>query len=81
MPPSLFPILECLYYLIPISSLSQTQLILQKIPFEIQASSAFTDREQGRNAFMTLCQEAKQNGIQYMSLDEINAEIQKARYG
>ena len=54
---------------------------IKKIPFEIQASSAFTDREQGRNAFMTLCQEAKQNGIQYMSLDEINAEIQKARYG
>lgn len=56
-------------------------MISKKIPFEIQASSAFTDREQGRNAFMTLRQEAKQNGIQYMSLDEINAEIRKARYG
>lgn len=53
----------------------------KKIPFEIQASSAFTDREQGRNAFMALRQEAKQNGIQDMSLDEINAEIRKARYG
>ena len=56
-------------------------MISKKIPFEIQASSAFTDREQGRNAFMTLRQEAKQFGIQYMSLDEINAEIRKARYG
>ena len=53
----------------------------KKIPFEIQASSAFTNREQGRNAFMALRQEAKQNGIQDMSLDEINAEIQKTRYG
>ena len=30
---------------------------------------------------MTLRQEAKQNGIRDMSLDEINAEIRKARYG
>ena len=53
----------------------------KKIPFEIQASSAFTDRKQGRNAFMALRREAKQNGIQDMSLDEINAEIQIAHYG
>ncbi len=53
----------------------------KKIPFEIQASSAFTNREQGRNAFMALRWEAKQNGIQDMSLDEINSEIRKSRYG
>lgn len=53
----------------------------KKIPFEIQASSTFNDHEQGRSAFMALRREAKQNGIQDMSLDEINTEIRKARYG
>lgn len=51
----------------------------KKIPFEIQASPAFTNRERGRNAFMALRQEAQENGIQDMSLDQINAEIKKAR--
>jgi len=48
--------------------------------FCIWKSSAFTDCKQGRNAFMALRREAKQNSIQNMSLDEITAEIQKARY-
>ena len=55
-------------------------LVLSASLFCIWKSSAFTDCKQGRNAFMALRREAKQNGIQDMSLDEINAEIQKARY-
>ena len=51
----------------------------RKIPFEIQASPTFTKREQGRTAFMALRHEAKQNGIQDMSLNEINAEIRGTR--
>ncbi len=53
----------------------------KRIPFEIQASSAAIEREQGWNAFMALRQQAKQNGVQDMPLDQINAEIQKARSG
>ena len=52
----------------------------KKIPFEIQASPAVTERVRGFNAFMELRQEAKQNGIQDMSLEEINEEIENARY-
>lgn len=53
----------------------------KRIPFEIQSSSAFTDRERGLKTFMALRHEAKQNGVQDMPLDKINKEIQKARYG
>ena len=47
----------------------------KKIPFEI---SAFT-RNDFMDAFMALRQEAKNAGIQDMSLDEINAEINMSR--
>ena len=53
----------------------------RKIPFEIQASSAVSEQVQGLNAFMALRQEAKQNGVQDLTLDEINEEIKKTRYG
>lgn len=52
----------------------------RKIPFEIQASEEVT-RSLGRNAFLSLRAEAKENGVQDLSLDEINEEIHKARYG
>lgn len=52
----------------------------KRIPFEIQASSTATDRTNGFNAFMALRQEAKQNGVQDMTLEEINTEIYKTRY-
>lgn len=52
----------------------------RKIPFEIQASDNLS-REDGMNAFMALRAEAKQNGLQDLSLDEINEEIRKTRYG
>ena len=47
----------------------------RKIPFEIQASSQETTRESGKNAFLALREEARQNGIQDLSLEEINEEI------
>lgn len=52
----------------------------RKIPFEIQASSDVS-RTSGMQAFMALREEAKANGVQDMSLDEINEEIRQARYG
>ncbi|MCD8134308.1 MAG: type II toxin-antitoxin system RelB/DinJ family antitoxin [Clostridiales bacterium] len=52
----------------------------KKIPFEIQASSE-TARLTGMQAFLALRAEAKENGIQDMSLDEINEEIRQTRYG
>lgn len=53
----------------------------RKIPFEIQAPPLENSGERGRNAFMALRDEARQNGIQDMSLEEINEEIRKTRYG
>ena len=52
----------------------------RKIPFEIQASSDVS-RASGMQAFMARREEAKANGVQDMSLDEINEEIRQARYG
>ena len=52
----------------------------RKIPFEIQASSDVS-RASGMQAFMALREEAKANGVQDMSLDEINEEIRQARQG
>jgi addiction module RelB/DinJ family antitoxin len=46
----------------------------RKIPFEIQASEELT-RASGMQAFLDLRNEAKQNGVQDMTLDEINEEI------
>lgn len=53
----------------------------KKIPFEIQASSAETTRIDGLQAFSALRLQAKQNGIQELSLDEINKEIELTRKG
>ena len=52
----------------------------RRIPFEIQASEEVT-RDSGMQAFLALRNEAKKNGIQDMSLDEINEEIRQARRG
>ena len=52
----------------------------RKIPFEIQASEEVT-RTSGMQAFLTLQAEAKKNGIQDLTLDEINEEIRLARQG
>jgi addiction module RelB/DinJ family antitoxin len=52
----------------------------RKIPFEIQASEELTISS-GMQAFLDLRAEAKKNGVQDMTLDEINEEIHLARYG
>ncbi|MCD8345594.1 MAG: type II toxin-antitoxin system RelB/DinJ family antitoxin [Oscillospiraceae bacterium] len=50
----------------------------RRIPFEIQASDEVT-RQTGMQAFTTLRDQAKENGVQDLSLDEINEEIRLAR--
>ena len=50
-----------------------------KIPFEIAASLASTTREDGLNAFLALREEAHSNGLQDMTLDDVNTEIQQMR--
>ena len=52
----------------------------RRIPFSIQASDKIS-LNNGMNAFVTLRAEAKKNGLQDMTLEEINEEIKKARYG
>ena len=52
----------------------------RRIPFEIEASEEVTSAS-GMQAFLALRNEAKKNGIQDMSLDEINEEIRQARCG
>ncbi len=51
----------------------------KKIPFEIKCSED-TTRQSGMQAFMELRTQAKENGVQDLTLDEINDEIRKARY-
>ena len=47
----------------------------RRIPFEIAASPS----DKGLRAFQSLRRQAKENGIQGMSQDEINAEIAASR--
>jgi addiction module RelB/DinJ family antitoxin len=51
----------------------------RKIPFEIQASQKVASAA-GMQAFLDLRTEAKKNGVQDMTLDEINEEIRQTRY-
>ncbi len=52
----------------------------RKIPFEIAASQAEQPTlATGYQAFMALREEAKLNGVQDLSLNEINAEIDEVR--
>ena len=52
----------------------------RKIPFEIAASqSEQPTLATGYQAFMALREEAKLNGVQDLSLNEINAEIDEVR--
>ncbi len=53
----------------------------RRIPFEISASTAERPRLSGRQAFHALRAQAKQNGVQDMSPEEIDEEIRIARYG
>lgn len=51
----------------------------RRIPFEISSPQKEVTRESGYNAFMALRNEAYQNGLQDLTLDEINEEIRLAR--
>ena len=53
----------------------------RKIPFEITAPDTEITREGAMQAFMSLRKSAEINGLQDMSLDEINAEIRAVRNG
>ena len=49
------------------------------IPFEVRLSTPVYKSPEGMRAFMALRQEAEDNGLSDMTLDEINAEINAAR--
>lgn len=51
----------------------------KRIPFEISVSKKEITRESGMKAFMALREEARINGIQDMTLEEINDEICQTR--
>lgn len=51
----------------------------RKIPFEISAAEPEITREQALEALAILRKQAKDNGIQEMTLDEINEEIRLTR--
>lgn len=53
----------------------------RRIPFEINAPEPEITRENAMHAFMNLRMQAKKNGVADMSLEEINEEIRRARYG
>ncbi|MCD8021101.1 MAG: type II toxin-antitoxin system RelB/DinJ family antitoxin [Clostridiales bacterium] len=52
----------------------------KRIPFEIKASDDALKRD-GMKVFSELREQAKQNGIQDMTLEDINEEISKVRRG
>ena len=51
----------------------------RKIPFDIAVDEQEEARKAGMQAFETLRKEAEKNGLQQMTLEEINAEITAAR--
>ncbi|MDD7118607.1 MAG: type II toxin-antitoxin system RelB/DinJ family antitoxin [Candidatus Cryptobacteroides sp.] len=53
----------------------------RRIPFEIKASTKEQVNKDAWAAFLEMRAAAAEAGIQDMSLDEINAEIQEARNG
>ena len=53
----------------------------RRIPFEISAPKTDITRDGALNAFMALRKSAEENGLQDMTLEEINSEITAARNG
>ena len=51
----------------------------RRIPFEISSPESEITREGAMQAFMALRQQAKNNGVSDMTLDDINKEISLAR--
>ncbi len=52
----------------------------RKIPFEIASPEPEITREKAMQAFFAIREQSKRNGLQDMTLDEINEEIRLARY-
>mgnify|MGYP000198167092 FL=1 len=61
---------------VAINIFARTVIREKRIPFEI---SLATGETAGANAFQALRKQAKTNGVQGMSLSEINSEIDRAR--
>ena len=61
---------------VAINIFARTVIREKRIPFEI---SLATGETAGANAFQALRKQAKANGVQGMSLSEINSEIDHAR--
>ena len=61
---------------VAINIFARTVIRGKRIPFEI---SLATGETAGANAFQALRKQAKANGVQGMSLSEINSEIDRAR--
>lgn len=53
-------------------------VMYRKIPFEIKANPS-DDNESFKEAFYALREQARKNGLQDMTLEEINEEIRQAR--
>ena len=53
----------------------------RRIPFEITSPVKNVSLSDGRKAFLELRQQAKESGVQDLTLDEINSEIRDSRYG
>ena len=51
----------------------------RRIPFEITSPDEEITRERGLEAFYQLREEARKNGLQGMTLEEINEEIRLTR--
>lgn len=51
----------------------------RRIPFEITSPAPEISREKAMRTFADLREQARQNGLQDMTLDEINREIAQAR--
>ena len=51
----------------------------RKIPFEITATDNYYTKSRALEVMKELCKEAAQNGAADMTLDDINAEIDKTR--
>ena len=61
---------------VAINILARAVMREKRMPFE---SSLATGETAGANAFQALRKQAKANGVQGMSLSEINSEIDRAR--
>lgn len=64
-----------------INIFARAVVLQRKIPFEISAPEKNAARDDGLKAFIALRKSAEENGLQDMTLDEINAEINASRHG